>query len=210
MRALFEFFKSSAAGGLLIVLPLLLIYMLIVEVMGVLVVLATPIVDIFPEGTFGELHAPELLAIVILFGTSFLCGVMLRSKRLTSLGRRIEDTFLTKLPAYRAVKGLSRGLLSSGDEEHFHTAILNSGDDTKEVVYVTEDSGGEWVTVLVPWAPASFAGSLKIVRRAQVEPVDVSILDASASFANFGVGSLSMVERSTPRAPASEDDSPDA
>ena len=198
MKSLLDSLKATAAGGLLVVLPLLLFYFLLAEALGVVVALATPIADLFPEDTFGGRNAPVLVSIALLLGASFLLGLLMRSKAMLAFGQRIDAAVMSKLPAYRAIKSLSRGLLRSGDESSFQTAVLSTGDDLKELVYVTEDSGGEWVTVLVPWAPASFAGSVRLVRRADVELVNVSILDASASFANFGVGTLALLERSQP------------
>lgn len=203
MKNIFAFLKATATGGLLVVLPLLLIFMLVQEIMGLLVALATPIVDSFPEGTFGDLNAPEILAVGLLLGSSLLIGLLLRSSKMVFLGTKIEGAVLSKLPAYRALKSLTRGLLTAGDEGNFHTAILTTSEDSKELVYVTEDTGGEWVTVLLPWAPAAFAGPLRLVKREHIEVVNVSILDASASFANFGVGTLALLERSAPKSSAS-------
>ena len=151
-----NFLKTTAAGGLLVLFPLLLFYMLLVEVMGLLVGLATPIADLFPADTFGEEHAPEVAAIGILVGASFLFGLLTRSKRLLAIGQRIDESIMDKLPAYRALKSLSRGMFRSGDQAGFRTAILSSSDGTKELVYVTEDRGGEWVTILMPWVSASW------------------------------------------------------
>jgi uncharacterized membrane protein len=195
MKSAAQFLKTTAAGGLMVLFPLLLFYALVAEVMDLLIGLATPIADLFPEGTFGEQHAPVLAALIVLVCASFFFGLLLRSKRITSIGQRIDETIMEKLPAYRAIKSLSRGMFRSGDQSSFHVAVLSSSDGTKELVYVTEDVGGEWVTVLMPWAPAAFAGSLRMVPRASVELVDVSILDASASFANFGVGTLDLLEK---------------
>ena len=195
MKSAAQFLKTTAAGGLIVLFPLLLFYALIAEVMDVLIGLATPIADLFPDGTFGQEHAPVLAALLILVGASFFFGLLMRSKRMLAMGQRLDEKIMDKLPAYSAIKSLSRGMFRSGDETSFHAAILSSGDGTKELVYVTEDVGGEWVTVLQPWAPAAFAGSLRMVPRTSVELVEVSILDASASFANFGVGTLALLEK---------------
>jgi uncharacterized membrane protein len=44
-----------------------------------------------------------------------------------------------------------------------------------EPAYIVEDAGRPRVVVLVPWTPASFAGSLKLVPREQVFPLDLSL-----------------------------------
>ena len=75
-----EFLKTTTLGGLFILLPLLLLFLLLSEVMDLLVGIATPIADLFPQGTFDEAKFPVILALLLLIGTSFLIGLWLHSK----------------------------------------------------------------------------------------------------------------------------------
>ena len=52
MKRIFDFLKATAQGGLFVLLPLLLLFLLLAEVMELLVGIATPIADLFPQGTF--------------------------------------------------------------------------------------------------------------------------------------------------------------
>jgi len=54
MKGLIEFLKTTALGGLFVVLPVLLLYMLLGEMLGLVIGLATPIADLFPKGTFDK------------------------------------------------------------------------------------------------------------------------------------------------------------
>jgi len=195
MKNLLSFLKTIAVGGLLVMLPLLLFLKLVKESMAVCIALATPIAKLFPEGTFADVQAPVPLAIAILFLSSFLLGLSMRSALILRLGRKLDERLLVTLPAYRALKSFSRGLFSAGDESGFRAAILSTGEDRRELVYVTEDLGGEWLTVLHPWAPTSFAGPLQLVKREHIHFVDISLMDASGVFGNFGVGSLELLAR---------------
>jgi uncharacterized membrane protein len=44
------------------------------------------------------------------------------------------------------------------------------------------------MTVLVPWAPASFAGSVKIVGSDRIEMLEASLGDASRVLGHWGFG----------------------
>jgi uncharacterized membrane protein len=72
MRTLVKFFRTCLLGGLVLLLPLLLFYLLFSELMGIVVALATPIADLFPEDTFDKLSNPVIVAILLLMGTSFI------------------------------------------------------------------------------------------------------------------------------------------
>ena len=73
------------------------------------------------------------------------------------------------------------------DDSAFQSAVLNSSNGDQEIVYVIEDHGDGQVTVLVPWAPASFAGSVKIVSNDRIEILNASLGDTSKVLAQWGV-----------------------
>ena len=50
MKNLLEFLKTTAMGGLFVLLPVLLLYLLLSEALDLIVALATPIADLFPGG----------------------------------------------------------------------------------------------------------------------------------------------------------------
>ena len=54
MKNLLSFLKLAALGGLLVLLPILLFILLLMEIVQMVVGLATPIADLFPAGTFDD------------------------------------------------------------------------------------------------------------------------------------------------------------
>ena len=188
MRSITKFLKTCLLGGLFALLPLLLFYLLFSELIGVIVALATPIADLFPEDTFDKLSNPVIVAILLLMSTSFILGLALRSQQLTRLGLLFEQATLMRLPLYKAVKRLSKGLVGTEDGDVFRTGLLEAGDGTKELVYIIEEHSDGKLTILVPWAPARFAGSVKVVSTGRVTPPDANIGDASRVLAHWGVG----------------------
>lgn len=195
MKQLTVFLKTTAMGGLFILLPLLLLYLLLAELLAVVVALATPIADLFPQGTFERLNTPVLVAVVLIIGASFLLGLALRSMTLRRMGLWIERTVLGRLPLYDAVKGLSKGLTGTKDDYAFRPAVSNSATGEREIVYVIEDHGDGQVTVLVPWAPASFAGPVKIMRSDRIEMLDASLGDVSRALSHWGVGVRDLLKK---------------
>ena len=188
MKNLMEFIKTSLIGGLFVLLPLVLFYLLLAEMLDLVVVLATPIADLFPKGTFDEVELPVIIAVVLLLGASFLFGLTLRSATLRRFGLWIERAVLGRLPVYNAVKSLSRGIVGAKEDGVFRPAILDSPNGVREIVYLIEDHGNGQVTVLVPWAPASFAGSVKIIGSDRIEMLDATLDEASRALAHWGVG----------------------
>jgi len=194
MRKVTDFFKTCLLGGLLILLPLLLFYLMFSELMDILIALATPIADLFPEETFDNLSDPLFIAIPLLLISSFLFGLALKSDLLIRFGNFIELHTLMHVPLYAAVKRLSRGLISAENDQAFKSAFLKSEDDTLQLVYVIEDLGDDRVTILVPLAPAGFAGSVLIVGEKRLVRLNASIGDTSKVLAHWGFGMSEIVE----------------
>jgi len=193
MKNFTEFLKTSLIGGLFVLLPLILVYLLLAEILQLVVAMATPIADLFPKGTFDRVNAPVLMALILIVGASFLFGLALRSMTLRRFGVWIERAVLGRLPLYNVVKSLSRGLIGAKEDTAFRPAVLGSPDGEREIVYVIEDHGDGQVTVLVPWAPASFAGSVKIMSSDRIEMLDASLGDTSRVLSHWGMGARELL-----------------
>ena len=75
MKRLTEFLKTTALGGLFVLLPVLLLYLVLTEALEMVVALATPIADLFPKGTFDQVTSPVIIALILIVGVSFLIGL---------------------------------------------------------------------------------------------------------------------------------------
>jgi len=53
---------------------------------------------------------------------------------------------------------------------------------------VIEDHGNGSLTVLVPWAPAAFSGSVKIVDRDRIKILEANLGDVSRALGHWGMG----------------------
>ncbi|MHC5025651.1 MAG: hypothetical protein ACYTGR_02690 [Planctomycetota bacterium] len=188
MKTILELVKSMLLGGLFVLLPLLLLYLMISEAVELVIAMATPIVEVFPEGTFGSIQYPAVLAFAVILGISLAIGIAMRSTALRRAGRRFEGLVLDRLPLYRALTSLLRGFTSGADEAAFKAAVMKHADDVRELVYVVEDTGGTSVTILRPHAPAGFIGTVAIVPRARIEKLGCTIGDVSRVLGQWGIG----------------------
>ena len=147
-------------------------------------------IPVMPHGAIDEHAATDCLVIA-----PTLPNVNPVATRLERLGRWIERTTIGRLTLYNAVKNLSKGLIGGKEDGAFRSAILNSANGEQEIVYLVEDHGNGQVTVLVPWAPASFAGSVKIMSKDRIELLDASLGDTSRVLGHWGVGARDLLAR---------------
>jgi uncharacterized membrane protein len=195
MKRFAEFLKTTALGGLLVVVPLSVFYLLFDQLLDGVIALAMPIAGLFPADLFNAIETPALVALLLILGASFLFGLALRSEHLTRLGHWIESTLLEKVPLYGPVKRISRGMAGAKEDKTFKVALLESGDGSQELVYVIEEQVDGFATVLVPMAPTGFNGPVKLVPEALLTPIDASLGDASQVLAHWGVGMKQLATR---------------
>jgi len=188
MKRLNGFLITTALGGLFVLLPVLLLYLLVAQALPLVISIATPIAELFPKGTFDEVKAPVVIALVLIVGASFVIGLALRFVAVRRLGSWVEQKVLGRLPAYNALKSLTKGFAGTEEADSFRPALMTSEGGEREVVYLIEDHGDGLLTVLVPWSPTAFAGSVKIVDRDRIEMLNASLDQASRALTHWGVG----------------------
>ncbi len=189
MKNILDFLKTTIIGGLFVLLPIILLYLALSETLGVLVLLATPIADLIFPGRFEETEFPVLVALVLLVLISFILGLMMLSDIGRRFGNWLERIMLGKVPGYNAIKSLTTGFTGSQENSSFRPALLKSADGEKEFVYIIEEQDDGDLTVMVPWSPTPFAGSIRIVPRDRVKSLDVSMAKLTEALSQWGVGS---------------------
>ena len=186
-----NFVKTTILGGLFVLLPIMLLWIGLVEIGGLLVVMATPIANIlanwFPQGYFDNLALPGVSALVLIAVASLVLGLAARSNILSGIGRYIETAVLYKIPMYKMLKIMSGALIDSGTSD-VNPALLRDGSGGGDPCYVIEKHVDGRATILLPWSPASFAGSIKVVQQSDLEILSCSLDEYSRSLSQVGVG----------------------
>jgi hypothetical protein len=67
-------------------------------------------------------------------------------------------------------------------------ALLMDGSGGGDPCYVIEKHSDGRATILLPWSPASFAGSIKVVQQSDLETLLCSLDEYSRSLSQIGVG----------------------
>ena len=194
MKTLLNFVKTTVVGGLFVVLPLLLFYVLMGEILDAIVLLATPIAELFPEDSLDFLRNPDALAWLLILLVSVLFGLAIQVGWVARLGSWVETHTLALLPFYVAVKQVSQALIG-GAEGGLKGGIVDDNNGTQELVYILEYLEDGRVVVLFPFAPASFTGSVKIVEGAMVTELQVSVGEVSKVLAHWGVGTEKLLQQ---------------
>jgi uncharacterized membrane protein len=183
MKGLAELTKTTLIGGLLVVLPIYLSILLVARSLSAIVALLSPVTAAIPAGV----QFRQLIAILVMLVVCFVAGIVVR----TGPGLRAKNTFersvLEKIPGYALVRGLTERV--SGDEREgaFRPALVEIEEALAPGFIIEELDDGRY-TVLVPSVPTPAAGSLLILARERVHPLDVPFTQAVKVISKWGAG----------------------
>lgn len=197
MRTIVEFFKSAILGGLLVIVPLLLVWGAIAQSIATIGKLAAPILRFVPKAMISD--TPEhrsILAVVLLIVLSFALGALLRAAVFKRLFAWIEHRSLDLLPGYSVLKNLLSEAARPESFGGFRPAMVIVGEGIQRPAYVIEDCHDGNFTVFLPSSPAPFSGMVHVVSADRVVFLDVSLPELARCIAQYGAGQSALLQRS--------------
>lgn len=190
MKAIFSFIKVTLTGGILFLIPVLVLFALYKKAHELLVKIAKPILQILPDTIFGIGREKVLLLITVVL-VCFISGLLFRSQFVRKMMRKLEDKIFNKIPGYVMVKAVIADSL--GDElEHNMNSILVKEDKCWSLGFLVEEADG-LCTVFIPEAPGFTAGDIKIVPLDDVKKLDIPTNVAVKIIKGYGKGAIALL-----------------
>ncbi|HEX2366586.1 MAG TPA: hypothetical protein VHJ00_16390 [Bradyrhizobium sp.] len=183
MRTLAEFTKTTLIGGVLIILPVYLAALLLAKTVKGILELLSPVTSQIPAAV----EFRQVLAIALLVAVCFIVGLIVRTGPGLRAKNAFERSVLEKLPGYTFLRGLTGRLTGRSEEHTLQPALVEIEEALVPALIVEELDDGSY-TVLVPSAPTPMAGSIYILPRDRVHPVDIPLTKAIGVFTKWGTG----------------------
>ena len=188
MKALKEFIKTTIVGGIVFLVPLVLLLLVLRHAMSFAGKIAGPIAAVFPEHRIAGVALATIIAALVLLLLSFVAGLLARTDVGRNLGRWLEDSLLGNLPQYRMVKSLAEGLAQVEDAQNLRPALV-SIEGGWQLCYLLEEVRAGWVAVFLPQSPTPMSGTVMYMPAERVRPLDMPIGEAMLLVKRLGVGS---------------------
>jgi uncharacterized membrane protein len=188
-----RFVKATVVGGLLFLVPLIVVIVVFEKGVALLRKVVVPLAGHFPYHKIAGVSVTTLLAIMLILILSFLLGLVAQ----TTHGRRVREwlewTILGKIPGYTIFKSMlhgSTGLESEGDV----AVVLARFEDAWQIAFLVEVHEDGLRTVYVPGVPNPASGSIYYLTADRVRPVGISMHQALALIRRLGVGSKDVLK----------------
>ncbi|HEX7107680.1 MAG TPA: DUF502 domain-containing protein [Aestuariivirga sp.] len=179
--------KTTIVGGLLFLLPIVLVSIILGYAMQLAGKVAQPIAKLLPDAVVG-IGGITIFAALVLVLFSFLAGLVASTAAGQRIMRRFEDSILGNLPQYQLMKSMAEGLAKVESTKGVKP-VLVSVDGGWQIGYILEELENGWVAVFLPQAPTPMSGNVMYLPADRVRPLGITMVQAMAVVKRMGVGS---------------------
>lgn len=185
MKMGLSFLRDTLIGGILFLIPMVLITVVLRKAILILSKVSAPLSDRMPDVIAG-LDGSRFLAVCLIVVICFVSGLAFRLSLIRQSVGGLEDKVLSYLPGYTMIKAIVTDTLGSKGAHNMTPVLVRDGDSWIMGFLVEED--GDLCTVFIPDAPRLDSGDVKIVASGCIRKVNVTSNKAARSLQRYGKG----------------------
>ncbi|WP_455805407.1 hypothetical protein [Pseudomonas fluorescens] len=197
---MFKFFKTTVLGGLIFILPLVLIFVLIEKAIHLL---RGPVQKLLPMFSGYDIAGVTLLSLATLAGLILLCflaGLLAKTTAASRVVDAIENKVLGNLPGYQLVKDAASRMAGLENDDGSKVGLIAEGEGWR--VCLVLESVGEFLTIYMPdGGPAGgTAGEVRLIPASHVIITELTWLTLLTNLRRGGRGLLEAIQPWLPKA----------
>ena len=189
-----NFLKTTAIGGLLFLLPLIVLGALFGQIAPIVVSVASFLNEYIPVKTATGIAILVGLSIALILLLCFTAGMFAR----WSLGRKISVAFEKRLallfPRYSVLKDQMADTIGGNETRPQMKPVLVMFDEYQRIAFETErDEKKGLATIYLPGSPDPWSGKVVILKLERVTRLDTDFGHAAATCEQVGRGSIATI-----------------
>jgi uncharacterized membrane protein len=188
MKRLLHFFQTTLVGGVLFLVPIVVLIIVLNKALAIARKIVDPLAARLPFESLVGLQTPQILAIALLVIFCFVAGLFAT----TALAKRgvnwLESAVLSNVPGYQFLKSMGESLLGV-DNEPAPEVVLARIEDAWQIAFLVERLEHGHVAVFVPGAPNPRSGSVYLMTEDRIKPAGIPPAAALKCLTRLGAGS---------------------
>jgi uncharacterized membrane protein len=188
MKKSLVFIARAVLSGLLVVVPVYLAVLVLLKGMKSVVGLVRPLALLLPDW----FPAEKVLSLVLVLVICFLIGVALLARAGRVVRERLERGIFERIPGYALFRSLTQQVTGDHRQSVWKPALAEIEEALVPAFIIEEFEDGRY-TVFVPSIPTPLAGSVYILDRKRVHPLNVPFAEAVKAVSRWGSGSKDLV-----------------
>lgn len=158
MKSILRFVRTTLSGGVLFLLPLVLLIGILKKAHELFLKISAPLAERLPD-IIGRFDLHNLIAILVLVAVCFISGLLFRHKLTKRCLGRLEENVLSYLPGYTLLKSIVARAVGVKIEHGLSTVMVyNPDEDAWGIGFLVEENDG-LCTVFIPEAPRHDSGT---------------------------------------------------
>jgi uncharacterized membrane protein len=179
-------FRTTVLGGLIFLVPFVMVLLVVGKAFAIMKTVAVPIAAALGIDRIGGIAVVDTLAVLLLVGLCWLAGLAALSQRGRAAHEALDEKLLNLFPRYGFVKSMAESLAADGKTETLPVVLVRL-DDQSQLGFEVERNGDQ-VVVFLPGSPDPWSGTVSMVTPDRVRALGVDFKTAVKSLRLLGRG----------------------
>jgi len=181
--------KSTILGGVLFLVPLVVVAIILQKAFEISKKVAAPIDRLIPIESFAGVALANILAVILIVIVCFLAGTIARGPWFAERAKKLDNTLVLAVPGYAIIKEMIAGIADKDGGHSNVLPVLVRFDDYEQIAFQIEASE-ERCTIFLPDSPDGRSGASVIVDASRVTPLNLQSHQIISLMRALGRGSL--------------------
>lgn len=188
-----RFIKTTIIGGLIFLVPVVIVVVVVGKAFKIMLVVAKPVGALIPTDYIGGVAVANILAVLAIALVCFIAGLIARSGLARKAYRSLNSVLLA-IPGYAFIKGFTDSMDNSEEAAKSLLPVIVRFDDHAQIGFEVERKDGGNVVVYLPGAPNPWSGSVVYFSEDRVKRLDMTVTQAINNIKQLGHGSAQYKE----------------
>ena len=185
-------FTTTLIGGVVFLLPLVVVLYLLGQGLGMAVRAVQPLLPMLPFQSVGGMALSGVAALAVVLLLCCSAGLLARAAVGRAFAERFENRLQTLYPRYTVIKAMSQGLHGALGEVVLKP-VLASFDDHQLIGFEMERLEDGRAVLYLPGAPDAWSGSVVLMAAARLQPLDVDAAALAKALQSLGAGTATLL-----------------
>ena len=168
MKSILKIIKATFLGGILFLVPLVVLLVILEKGYGIIQKVTLPLVNHLPRVHVLGIALQELAGIIIILFICFLAGLLSKTVLATRLVQKLEDGILSFVPGYSFMKKMNENIMGIESKEDLKVVLVPT-DAGWQFAFLIEQINENNFTVFIPDAPNPWSGSVCFVETKDIK-----------------------------------------
>lgn len=193
MKSILKILKATFFGGIVFLVPVILLIVILEKASGIIQKITNPIVNHFPKVQFFGMALREIVAIVLILVICLIAGIIARAAFAQKLIEKLEESILSKVPGYSFIKNINEDVIGIDDKEDMQVvlALVSGG---WQLGFIVEQINENYYTVFVPNGPSPWSGNVRFLNNDQIKILEITQKEALNCIRKLGYGSQELLK----------------